>query len=197
MSEIRKRIIEVATAEATPLPYGKVSDLVTDDQGRRAGWESLKSYFEEGVQDWGPHKWAGRGEILNGGVWKEISYLEGVQVPTYRVPQPNKPSGVSWCGIFASWVWKKAGLTDVQWVVGKGITGSRVQCVMQPQGFTVGDVVVFKGDEVHHAIVTEMPAYYCGDDTLQTINGNSGAQSIEINRRYRAANVAYYYKVLD
>ena len=50
MSEVRKRIIEVATAEATPLPYGKVSDLVTDDQGRRAGWESLKSYFEEGVK---------------------------------------------------------------------------------------------------------------------------------------------------
>lgn len=197
MSEIRDKIIEVATAEATPQPYGKVSDLVTDEKGRRAGWENLKSYFDGAVKGWGPQNWESRGKILNGGVWKDVTALQGIQVPTYRVPQPSKPSGVSWCGIFASWVWKNSGLSDVQWVVGTGITGSRVQLVMQSSGFTIGDVVVFKGDEVHHAIVAEMPAYYCGDDTLRTINGNSGAQSIEIHRRFRAPNVAYYYKVLD
>jgi hypothetical protein len=197
MLTIRDKIIQIATAEATPQPYGKVSDLKTDLQGRRTGWESLKSYFDDTVQGWTQQKWEGRGEILVGGSWRKITYLDGVQIPNYRVPQPNKPSGVSWCGIFATWVLKKAGLTDAQWVVNKGIVSSKVRLVIQTTGFTVGDVVVFRGAEVHHSIVSEMPAYYCGDDTLQTINGNSGAQSIEMHRKYRAQNVAYYYKVID
>ncbi len=194
---IRKKIIEIAMTEATPLPYGKVTDLKTDGTGKRAGWEVLKSYFDDAVQGWGPDRWKARGKILVGGVWKEISSLDGVQIPTYRVPQPSKPSGVSWCGIFATWVFKKAGLSDAAWIVGRGIVSSRVKLVMSPNGFSEGDVVVLRGDEVHHAIVSEMPSYYCGDDSLQTINGNSGAQSIEVHRKFKAKNVAYYYKVMD
>lgn len=194
---IRKQIIEKGMAEATPQPYGKVSDLKTDSSGNRAGWQSLKSYFDDVVQGWNEQKWSMRGKIMVAGGWRDISYLQGVQVPTYRVPQPSKPSGVSWCGIFATWVLKKAGITDATWVVGKGIVSGRVRLVMGGSGFDVGDVVVLKGGEIHHAIVSEMPTYYCDDDSLQTINGNSGAQSIEVHRKWLAKNVGYYYKVLD
>lgn len=197
MSAIRNKIIETGVAEATPLPYGKVSDLKTDSNGRRAGWETLKNYFDEAVQGWTPGHWEGSGKILIGAEWRQITNLQGVQIPNYRVPQLSKPSGVSWCGIFATWVLRKAGMHDVKWVVGSGIVGSKVKTVMGNVGFTVGDVVVFRGAEVHHAIVSEMPSYYCGDNSLQTINGNSGPQSIEIHRKYSAKNVGYYYKVLD
>lgn len=197
MNSIREKIIEVGMGEAKPAPYGKVSDMVTDASGNRAGWQTLKQYFDEAVQGWGPDRWAARGTILTPYGWKEVTSLQGVQVPTYRVPQPSKPSGVSWCGIFATWVLKKAGLTDAAWVVRKGIVGSRVKLVTIPTGFDVGDVVVFRGAEVHHAIVSEMPAYYCGDDSIQTINGNSGPQAIEVHRKYRAKDIAYYYKVID
>lgn len=197
MSLIRDKIIEVGVAEATPPPYGKVSDHRTDGKGKRAGWESLKNYFDDAVQGWTPQSWEVRGKILVGSEWKEITNLQGVQIPNYRVPQLSKPSGVSWCGIFATWVIRKAGLEDTKWVVGKGIVGSKVKTVMGNTGFSVGDVVVLSGGEVHHAIVAEMPDDYLGDNSLKTINGNSGAQSIEIHRKFSTKQVAYYYKILD
>lgn len=197
MSSVRDQIIRVGVEEASPRPYGKVSDMVRDGSGRRAGWEVLKSYFDEAVEGWTPQHWQGRGDILVGTEWKNISNLEGVQVPTYRVPQPSKPSGVSWCGIFASWVLRKAGLDDVKWVVGAGIVSKKVKQVAGNEGFSVGDVIVIQGGEVHHAIVAGMPDIYEGDGSLETINGNSGSQSIEIHSRYFPKNVWYYYKVLD
>ncbi len=197
MSAIGSKIIETAVAEATPMPYGKVSDYVRDGQGRRAGWERLKNYFDESVQGWTQQSWQGRGKILVNGDWVEISYLQGVQTPTYRVPQPSKPTGVSWCGIFAAWVLRKSGLDDVRWVVGSGIVGKKVKIVAGGEGFSVGDVIVIKGGEIHHAIVSGMPDIYEGGGSLETINGNSGAQSIEIHSRYNPKQIWYYYKILD
>ena len=197
MSEIRSKIIDTAVAEATPLPYGKVSDYVRDGAGRRAGWERLKNYFDDGVQGWSEQHWQARGKILVGGGWVDISYLQGVQTPTYRVPQASKPSGVSWCGIFAAWVLRKSGLEDVRWVVGSGIKGNRVKQVAGNEGFSAGDVIVIKGGEVHHAIVSGIPDIYEGDGSLETINGNSDAQSIKIHSYYNPKQVWYYYKILD
>lgn len=197
MSAIRSKVIETAVAEATPLPYGKVSDFVRDGQGRRAGWERLKNYFDDGVRGWTEQHWKGRGKILTGNGWVEITYLQGVQVPTYRVPQPNKDSGVSWCGIFAAWVIRKSGLDDTRWVVGAGIVGKQVRRVEGNEGFSVGDVITIKGIENHHAIVSGMPDIYEGDGTLETINGNSDFQSIKIHSYYRPEQVGGYYKILD
>ena len=197
MSEIRSKIIETARAEATPLPYGKVSDNVRDASGRRAGWERLKNYFDDGVQGWTERHWLGRGDILTSYGWKNITYLQGIQTPGYRVPQASKPSGVSWCGIFAAWVIRKSGLDDVRWVTGVGISGKQVAKTAGNEGFAVGDVVVFKGSEVHHAIVSAMPDIYEGDGSIETINGNSDGQSIIIHSRYFPEQVWYYYKILD
>ncbi len=198
MSSIRSKIIETAVAEATPLPYGKVSDYVRDSEGRRAGWTSLKNYFDDAVEGWSERHWQARGDILVGSETKNITYLQGVQIPSYRVPQPSKPSGVSWCGIFAAWVLRKAGLDDVRWVVGQGIVGKQVKQVAGNQDFSAGDVVVIQGAEVHHAIVAgENLAIYDGDGSIETINGNSDAQSIIIHSRYYPKQVWYYYKIID
>lgn len=198
MSSIRSKIIETAVAEATPKPYGKVSDYVRDASGRRAGWERLKNYFDDGVQGWTEKHWQARGQILVGGSWVNITYLQGVQTPTYRVPQPSKPSGVSWCGIFAAWVLRKSGMDDVRWVVGAGIVGKQIKQVAGNEGYSVGDVIVIKGAEVHHAIVSgENLTIYDGDGSIETINGNSDAQSIKIHSYYYPKQVWYYYKILD
>ncbi len=195
MSSIRSRIVEVAIQEAAP-PYGKVSDLVRDADGNRAGWRVLKSYFDEAVSGWSEPKWKDGGKILVGGQWKQITNLEGVQVPGYRVPQPSKPSGVSWCGIFATWVLRAAG-HHAWWVVGRGIVGN-VALTPGNEGFGPGDVVVIKGGEVHHAVVIgENHKIYGGDGTIDTVNGNSDNQSIIRHSRYTRNQVWYYYKVLD
>lgn len=198
MSSIRDKIIEAGVQEAVPPPYGKVSDWVRDAEGNRAGWRILKSYFDEAVSGWSEQSWKIRGEItLSSGERKTITNLQGVQIPTYRMPQKSKPSGASWCGIFAAWVLRKAGL-HVFWEVGMGISGPKVVKVPGNQGFARGDVLVFKGGEVHHAIfMDENHNIYGGDGSIGTINGNSDFQSIIIHSRYFPKDVWYYYKILD
>lgn len=193
METIREKIVRIALEEATPAPFGKVSDLVTDGTGKRAGWERLKNYFDVAC-GWTEQHWQIRGKITASE--KEITYLQGVQIPNFRVPQPEtKPSGVSWCGIFATWVWIKAGL-QVKWGF-SGITGAKVKLTPGKVGIQPGDVIVMNGLEVHHSIVIEMPSIYDNDNSILTVNGNSGAQSIEKHSKFMLNQVAYYYKVLD
>jgi hypothetical protein len=204
MSSIREKIIEAGLAEATPAPYGKVSDQVLDGQGKRAGWRVLKSYFDEAVYGWPESNWQGRGKIKPPGKdWVTITYLEGVQKPTYRVPQPSKESGVSWCGIFATWVLRKAGL-GVYWKTGVGISGSQVVTVAGKEGYQRGDVLVFTGTladgmaGVHHAIfVDEDHKIYGGNGSIRTINGNSDYQSITVHSKFYPSQIWYYYRILD
>jgi len=171
----RSKIISVAKDMATP-PPGKVSDLVTkvDPQsGRtvRAGWEYLKDFFDLAVSGWQPTH------------WKSPEILAGVQIPGKRIPQPGR-SGISWCGIFATWVLIKAGL-PVKWGLGKGINLP----ILADKGMQPGDVLVMKGGTVHHCIAIS-------DDgaTMMTVNGNSDNQSILI-KPVQKSSIAYYYKV--
>ncbi|MDQ4122261.1 MAG: spore germination protein [Acidobacteriota bacterium] len=213
MSSIRDQIIKAAIAETTPPPYGKVSDRMLDSDGNRAGWRDLKAYFDEAVSGWSEMHWKARGKIKPEGQneWKTITYLEGVQKPNHRVPQPvydtlgrlvkavtgeqqYKESGVSWCGIFATWVLRRTGL-GVWWM--PGIVGNQVQKVSGNVGFQPGDVLVFHGKQVHHAVfISENSKAYGGDGSLDTINGNSNYQSIERHSRYFPHQVWYYYKIL-
>ncbi len=174
LSALRKRIIEVAKQQATP-PPGKVSDLVTatdpaTGKNVRAGWKQLQEFFDVAVTGW------------NANYWKDHQILAGVQVPGKRIPQPGT-SGISWCGIFATWVLIKAGM-NVKWTLGKGINLP----LKSGQGFRPGDVCVKKGDRVHHFIpITDT-------DPMQTVNGNSDNQSILIKPTHKS-QVAYYYQV--
>lgn len=198
MSRIREEIVRIAREEATPAPHGKVSDLVKDTEGRRAGWQRLKQYFDEAVVGWNESKWSNRGSIKVNGQPVKLTNLDGVQKPGLRVMQgDSNPAGVSWCGIFAIWVWRQAGLTSAQW--GYGPTGNGVKMVNATTGFQVGDIIVIRSGLVHHAIVAEMPSVYDQDDkgnldtSIVTVNGNSTYQSIRVHSEYRLRDVAYYY----
>lgn len=173
---LRQRIVEIANSMATPAP-GKVSDLVTTVEpgtGRtvRAGWPFLKSFFDEAVAGWQQTH------------WNDKATLDGVKIPGKRIPQPGRP-GVSWCGIFATWVLIQAGM-PVKWVLGKGIVPLQIKYARDPQP---GDVAVLTGPEIHHCIVTANDG-----QTLQTVNGNSDNQSILI-KPVAVSRVAYYYTV--
>lgn len=196
MSLIGNKIVEIAKREALPLPYGKVSDFPTDAEGNRAGWRVLKEYFEQAC-NWNEMHWKQYGKIRVGGEgdWKQISFLDGIKKPKMRVPQgESKPSGVSWCGIFATWVLIQAGL-NVRWIVGQGIVGSKVKRIGGNKGVTEGDIVVMQGEEVHHCIVSKLPTQA---NYMETVNGNSSFdQRIETHSRFLSEKVWYYYKILD
>lgn len=163
-------------------PYGIVSDLDTamevlswgGTRKVRKGWKNLKAIFDETVQGWTENH------------WKQPGYLDGVKVPGARVPQgPSHPSGVSWCGIFATWCWLKAGKTS-KWIAGVGPTGATR--IAGNEGIQVGDICVQYGQTVHHFIPVEID----GSD-LQGVNGNSDHQSILLKPMKRAT-INYYYR---
>lgn len=200
MSAIREKFVQIAREEASPPPFGKVSDLDLDADGNRAGWKRLKQYFDETVEGWNSGKWLDRGSIRFGKDTFQLTNLQGVQRPRMRVIQgKSKPSGVSWCGIFATWVWRQAGLENAQWAAGFGVKNNDVKRVAGRAGLQVGDIMVVYGAEVHHAIVAELPSVYDLDDggtpdtSIITVNGNSTNQSIRIHNEYKLSNVAYYY----
>lgn len=175
-SDLRQRIIDIANSMAAPAP-GKVSDLVTTiEAGRtvRAGWPYLKSFFDEAVAGWQQSN------------WNDKATLDGVKVPGKRIPQPGR-DGVSWCGIFATWVLIQAGL-PVKWVLGKGIVPLQLKFGRDARP---GDVVVLSGNEVHHCIPTSIDG-----QTMQTVNGNSDNQSILV-KPIPVSRIAYYYNVGD
>jgi hypothetical protein len=174
LSALRKQVITIAKLQATPYP-GKVSDLVTKtdtatQQIVREGWKNLQNYFDLTVVGWSPLH------------WKNKQILAGVQIPGRRIPQPGT-SGMQWCGIFATWVWIKAGI-HVKWVLGPGIS----RPYTRGNDFRPGDICVKKGGVVHHCIAIS------DGDPVQTVNGNSDNQSILIKPIARS-QVAYYYKV--
>lgn len=204
MSAIREKIVQIAREEASPPPRGKVSDLDLDGEGNRAGWKRLKQYFDEAVEGWNPGKWTAHGSIRFGKDAIKLTNLEGVQKPGLRVIQgDSKPSGVSWCGIFATWVWRQAGLDQATWVQGLGVRNNGVTLVNAKTGFQVGDIIVIRGAEVHHAIVAELPSVYDLDEggsldtSIITVNGNSLNQSIRIHNEYKLSDVAYFYTFPD
>ncbi len=175
-SALRKKIIEIANDMATP-PPGKVSDLVTMKEAEtgltvRAGWKYLKDFFDTAVSGWQPT------------YWNNPEYLKGVKIPGRRIPQPGR-SGISWCGIFATWVLIKAGM-PVKWVLGAGISPLPKKADGK---FRPGDVLVMKGEEVHHCVATADQGA-----TVLTVNGNSDYQGI-LEKPVSKSSVAYYYLV--
>lgn len=74
------------------------------------------------------------------------------------------PAGTSWCGIFALWSLRKAGVTDWDWEWNVGFT-SRLQRTTHPQP---GDIAYRQYPFQHQAIVERV---YGG--RVVTINGNS------------------------
>ena len=91
----------------------------------------------------------------------------------------------------------------MQWVSGTGPRNNGVKLVNEKTGFQVGDIIVIRGGEVHHAIMAELPSVYdieeggSLDTSIITVNGNSTNQSIRIHNEYKLSDVAYYYTFPD
>ncbi len=172
LSPLRRKILEIAMAEALPEPA--VTDLKTIQDGGqtvRAGWKRLKQYFDEGVEGWNEQK------------WKDKATYDGVRVPGKRIPQPGT-SGVSWCGIFATWVARSAGI-ETKWRIGAGPSNLKINF---SRDCKPGDIAVM-AEHVHHFIVASPTA-----DSIMTINGNSMNQAILVKPR-PLASVLYFYSV--
>lgn len=172
LSPLRRRICELALAEALPQPA--VSDLITqreDNVTVRAGWRRLKQYFDEGVKGWTQDK------------WKDKATLDGVRIPGKRVPQ-GPTSGVSWCGIFATWVVRTSGV-DTQWRMGLGPSTLQIRF---NRDCKPGDICVME-EQVHHFIPIAIEG-----DQMVTVNGNSTHQAILVKTRPLSC-VRYYYSV--
>ncbi|MDA7415216.1 peptidoglycan-binding domain-containing protein [Xenophilus arseniciresistens] len=174
LSPLRRRILEIGMGEALPEPA--VTDLKTVRDGNetvRAGWKRLKQYFDEGVEGWTEQK------------WKDKATYDGVRIPGRRIPQPNS-DGVSWCGIFATWVVRSAGV-ETKWRMGAGPSKLKLNF---SRNCRPGDIAVI-AQNVHHFIVASPLA-----DEIMTINGNSTNQSILV-KPWPLSSVRYFYSVED
>lgn len=89
--------------------------------------------------------------------------------PMYMGTKPNEKS---WCGVFALWCLREAGLTTAVWKDGVGFVGPLgMPIVSLPQP---GDIAYYSRNQ-HYAIVVAVN----GDGTLTTVDGNSMQAPLE------------------
>ena len=103
------------------------------------------------------------------GIWSEEA------VKTSGQPLP------SWCGIFAVWAHKKAGIDLGNWQMGRGVTAfGTLKQTTTPQP---GDIGYIDQPYQHHCIVTKV-----NGDSIESIDGNSGlfSEVIENTRPLKA-----------
>lgn len=82
--------------------------------------------------------------------------------PIY-IGQP--PNAKAWCGIFALWCLRQAGLTTKTWVDGRGFAYGYLPAVSLPEP---GDVMYFGGKLSHYAVVERYE-----NGRVYTIEGNT------------------------
>ncbi len=108
----------------------------------------------------------------------------------WAVVQPQlmgNPKGISWCGGFALWALKQAGLAaDLVWHIGRGFAEVyRLPKVKVPEP---GDIAYYDQPFQHHAVVDRVEG-----DTVFTIDGNqSPGESVLPRERNLKAATAYY-----
>lgn len=89
-----------------------------------------------------------------------------------------------WCGAFALWCLRQAGLTDWRWEVGKGFLW-RLARTTDPQP---GDIGYVDQPFQHHFVVERADRH-----TLSSIDGNQGKPGVQ--RRSRAAGKHTYFSI--
>jgi hypothetical protein len=80
-----------------------------------------------------------------------------------------------WCGAFALWCLRQAGLTDWHWEIGKGFLW-RLRRTTEPQP---GDIGYQDQPFQHHFVVADV-----GQHTIASIDGNQGSPGVQ--ERHRA-----------
>jgi len=97
------------------------------------------------------------------------------------------PNAKAWCGIFALWCYRQAGLTSKKWVDGKGFAEGylpRVFGIPEP-----GDLAYYAKGQ-HYAIVERV-----ADGFVYTIDGNAKTaplEGVETRKRWISEAAAYY-----
>lgn len=113
----------------------------------------------------------------------------GVQNPDkyWALVQPGLVnSGKAWCGGFALWALKQAGLAlNTPWQIGKGFT--EVNGLPRTKNPQPGDIAYFDQPYQHHAIVTSNDG-----QTVNTIDGNQAGNTVAVKTRPLSAATAYY-----
>ncbi|HEX8659733.1 MAG TPA: peptidoglycan-binding domain-containing protein [Hymenobacter sp.] len=122
--------------------------------GFRKGWQKLKVIFETAAPDY-----------IRAG-WEENNLKRSTAVSnTAGIPH--------WCGIFALWAHRAAGLNVGTWKIGKGIGANPAFRSIPAAQVKKGDVGYINQPYQHHFIVREVYP----DGTIDTIDGNSAATS--------------------
>lgn len=225
ISELRKTIIQIARSESGNDPnfsrdypnakknptchdqWGTVTDnLWTTERGKylRYGGKHLQEIMTDAVLEYNPSTWADPTKRLYILPPRNIEYhvtnLEGVLVKDMRVPQAGG-RGVQWCGIFATWVLRRAfeqikgkGKESVHWTTAGGKIQGNITYVAGNKGIQVGDVCCESGALNHHSIPIEINEKTL---TMTTVNGNSTMQSILVKKGIGMGIVTGYYRLIE
>ena len=103
--------------------------------------------------------------------------------PVYTASERNNVDIVSWCGIFATFVYKLAGLKFSGWPLqyypfGKPREGDELQVVTTPQRGDIGIVDPLGGNN-HHFIIVDFDG-----STITSVDGNAGTYMEIIKKTY-------------
>ena len=108
--------------------------------------------------------------------------------PRYYPNWRNNEDIVSWCGIFALYIYKTSGLKMSSWPLRYPGAGSGIQPTheLRPlkanESPQIGDLGILHTAENHHFIVVDVDG-----DQLQTVEGNSDWRFQTIVRNHRTA----------
>jgi len=198
---IRDLIVCIAKIEARPLHNGTVNSVVQvlNDQGkvitdRRFGWKRLMKYYDVDPP---------RQQTI-----KPESLQNRNKNPEFKTLAP--PGANNWCGVFATWVWMKAGV-DVYWGLGIGkVVGYRPvagvpnkPAAKQPDPKTLNDGVIKVGDicqkqnsNSHLFIVTGVEKQGVKVTKVYTVDGNSDYKSV-VQKVYNVSELGSFYSRSD
>jgi hypothetical protein len=162
LEKMRAKIVAIAREKV-----GTVHDRAGED-GYRIGWQHMIEFYQT----------AYRLNDLEKERPQWVASLKGVG------KQVN-----SWCGIFNTWAWMKAGL-PVYW--NTRVEGCRYRGDKAAAG--PGDIIILKksvNPYNHHAIIGSVSG-----DSIETIDGNQGVDSIRTRTR-KLSDVEIFYSVAD
>ena len=138
--------------------------------GFRQGWQKLKAIFELAAP-----------VFIRPG-WEENNLKRSLLVGERGIPH--------WCGIFAVWAHKMAGVPVGNWPIGGGASTTRGFRPVPPSQLKRGDVGYIDKPYQHHFLVLGVN----GDGTIDTLNGNSDPNStISLKRRVPIRSINNFY----
>lgn len=158
---LRKRIIETARKEAGPNDvFAKMAGAMENGKTTRKGYEKLLEYFRVSAPAAGQQ---GKSYFNEDG----IKYLSK---PGELSPCPH------WCGIFALYVLKTAGMNVGNWIMSKGISSVSGIRTVSKNSAEPGDIGYLNNGFEHHVVIIDV-FEKGGVKKVKTIEGNSAPNS--------------------